>query len=47
MKKYYYCIDIGGTTIKGGIVDENNNIKSIESIHEEIMTIVNEFLENN
>ena len=26
MKKYYFSIDIGGTTIKGGIVDENNNI---------------------
>ena len=26
MKKYYYCIDVGGTTIKGGVVDEENNI---------------------
>lgn len=26
MEKYYFCIDVGGTTIKGGIVDENNNI---------------------
>lgn len=26
MANYYYCIDVGGTTIKGGIVDENNNI---------------------
>lgn len=25
-------------------VDENNNLKSIETIHEEIMTLVNEFL---
>ena len=26
MNKYYYCIDIGGTTIKGGIVDLKNKI---------------------
>jgi len=26
MDKYYFCIDVGGTTIKGGIVDKNNNI---------------------
>lgn len=26
MKEYYYCIDIGGTTIKGGIVSEDNQI---------------------
>ena len=26
MKKYYFCIDVGGTTIKGGVVDEDNNI---------------------
>lgn len=26
MKKYYYAIDVGGTTTKGGIVDENNNL---------------------
>lgn len=26
MNNYYYCIDVGGTTIKGGVVDENNNI---------------------
>ena len=26
MANYYYCIDVGGTTIKGGIVDDNNNI---------------------
>ena len=28
MKKYYYCIDVGGTAIKGGIIDEDNNIVS-------------------
>lgn len=27
-------------------VDENNNLKTIEEIHEEIMTLVNEFLSN-
>lgn len=26
MNTYFYCIDIGGTTIKGGIVDSENNI---------------------
>lgn len=26
MNNYYYCIDVGGTTIKGGIVDTDNNI---------------------
>ena len=26
MEKYFYCIDIGGTDIKAGIVDENYNI---------------------
>ena len=26
MNNYFYCIDVGGTTIKGGVVDENNNI---------------------
>ncbi len=26
MSNYYYCIDVGGTTIKGGIVDNDNNI---------------------
>lgn len=26
MKNYYFGIDIGGTDIKGGIIDENNNI---------------------
>lgn len=26
MANYYYCIDVGGTTIKGGIVDDKNNI---------------------
>lgn len=26
MSNYYYCIDVGGTTIKGGIVDEQDNI---------------------
>ena len=26
MKNYYYAIDVGGTTTKGGIIDENNKI---------------------
>ena len=26
MKKYYYCIDVGGTEMKGGIVDEDYKI---------------------
>lgn len=26
MENYFYCIDIGGTAIKGGIVSENNEI---------------------
>ena len=26
MNSYFYCIDVGGTTIKGGVVDNNNNI---------------------
>ena len=26
MNNYYYSIDVGGTTIKGGIVDTDNNI---------------------
>lgn len=26
MNKYYFCIDVGGTDIKGGIIDENYNI---------------------
>ena len=26
MSKYYYCIDVGGTDIKAGIVDSENNI---------------------
>lgn len=26
MEKFYFAIDVGGTSIKGGIVDENNNI---------------------
>lgn len=26
MNKYYYCIDVGGTDIKSGIVDESHNI---------------------
>lgn len=26
MTNYFYCIDVGGTTIKGGVVDEENNI---------------------
>ena len=26
MKKYYFAIDIGGTNIKSGIIDEDNNI---------------------
>ena len=26
MKNYYYCVDIGGTTVKAGIIDEDNNI---------------------
>ena len=26
MSKYYYCIDVGGTDIKAGVVDEANKI---------------------
>lgn len=26
MNNYFYCIDVGGTTIKGGIIDSENNI---------------------
>lgn len=26
MEKYYFCIDVGGTETKGGIIDEDNNI---------------------
>lgn len=32
MSKYYFCADVGGTVIKGGIVDENNNILFSDSI---------------
>ena len=37
MKKYYFCIDVGGTEIKGGVIDEdfsvlyNNKIKTQKS----------------
>ena len=26
MNKYYYCIDVGGTDIKAGIIDESHKI---------------------
>ena len=26
MKDFYFCIDVGGTDIKGGIVSKNNSI---------------------
>ena len=32
MKKYFYCLDVGGTEIKGGIVDENYNIVCSDKI---------------
>ena len=32
MNKYYYAIDVGGTSTKGGIVDEKNNLLFRESI---------------
>ncbi len=32
MKKYFYAIDVGGTSTKGGIVDENNNLLIRKSI---------------
>ena len=32
MMKYYYAIDVGGTSTKGGIVDVNNNLLYRESI---------------
>ena len=32
MKNYYYAIDVGGTSTKGGIVDEQNNLLFRESI---------------
>ena len=31
-KGYYFCIDVGGTEIKGGIVDKNNSILFTEKI---------------
>jgi len=36
MKKYYFAIDVGGTTIKGGIVDEKNNLLFKHAIKTEI-----------
>ena len=33
MSKYYYAIDVGGTTTKGGIVDINNNILFKDSVN--------------
>ncbi len=32
MNKFYFAIDVGGTTTKGGIVDHNNNLLARESI---------------
>ena len=32
MKKYYYCVDVGGTDIKGGIVDESYKILCLDKI---------------
>ncbi len=37
MKRYYYSIDVGGTNIKGGIVDESGNVlfrKTIKTLPE-------------
>ena len=56
MKKYYVGIDLGGTFIKGGIVDENGNIlcqdktpteveKGGEQIAENIAALTNALLE--
>lgn len=44
MKKYYYCVDVGGTSIKAGIVDKDNNIihkgfvKTIVSSHPDFLS---------
>lgn len=35
MKDYYFCIDVGGTDIKGGIVGKNNSILFTEKIKTE------------
>lgn len=32
MSKYYYCIDVGGTEIKGGVIDEQYQIICTEQI---------------
>jgi len=32
MKDYYFCIDVGGTDIKGGIVSKNNSILFTEKV---------------
>ena len=37
MIKYFYAIDVGGTSTKGGIVDENNNLLFRESIKTRIL----------
>ena len=33
MSKYYFCIDVGGTEIKGGIIDEDYKILSQDKIN--------------
>lgn len=37
MEKYFYCLDIGGTDIKAGIVDEKYNILFTEQISSSII----------
>ncbi len=51
MKRYFYCLDVGGTEIKGSIVDENysiicsdkicsNHIKSNDDLKQSILKII-------
>lgn len=41
MKKYYFAIDVGGTSTKGGIVDENNNLLFRDSVKTTISSQTN------
>ncbi len=41
MKNYYFAIDVGGTSTKGGIVDENNKLLFKESIKTKISNETN------
>ena len=33
MSKYYFCIDVGGTEIKGGVIDEDYKILAQDKIN--------------